>query len=99
MKGLCVYNTKDNWKHGERIEEVIDWENSDCLDIKPLAELKMLDKTQSSTSPDTKTYLRELIDHYDLILQSKKIPEELNSFIQRKNTNACDTYEKFGNQI
>tara|TARA_S200002703_G_scaffold27066_1_gene23198 strand:- start:1509 stop:2174 length:666 start_codon:yes stop_codon:yes gene_type:complete len=40
VKGLCVYNTKDNWRHGERIEEVIDWENSDCLDIEPLAKLK-----------------------------------------------------------
>jgi len=40
VKGLCVYNTKDTWRHGERIEEVIDWENSDCLDIEPLAKLK-----------------------------------------------------------
>ena len=40
VKGLCVYNTKDTWRHGERIEEVIDWENSDDLDIEPLAELK-----------------------------------------------------------
>tara|TARA_B100002019_G_scaffold234869_1_gene209125 strand:- start:660 stop:872 length:213 start_codon:yes stop_codon:yes gene_type:complete len=44
----------------------------------------MLDKTQSSTSPDTKTYLREIIEHYDLILEQKKIPEELNSFIQEE---------------
>ena len=37
VSGLLEYNTKDNWKYGERIEEVIDWENSDCLDIELLA--------------------------------------------------------------
>jgi hypothetical protein len=37
VSGLLEYNTKDNWKFGERIEEVIDWENSDCLDIDLLA--------------------------------------------------------------
>ena len=37
VSGLCEYNTKDNWKFGERIEEVIDWERSDCLDIDLLA--------------------------------------------------------------
>jgi len=46
VKGLCVYNTKDTWRYGERIEEVIDWENSDCLDIEPLANLKNV-KTNS----------------------------------------------------
>jgi hypothetical protein len=44
VKGLCRYLTKDNWKYGERIEDVIDWENSDCLDIESLARL---DKTNS----------------------------------------------------
>ena len=37
VSGLLEYNTKDSWKYGERIEEVIDWENSDCLDIGLLA--------------------------------------------------------------
>ena len=37
VSGLLEYNTKDSWKYGERIEEVIDWENSDCLDIDLLA--------------------------------------------------------------
>ena len=40
VSGLLEYNTKDNWKYGERIEEVIDWENSDCLDIDQLARIK-----------------------------------------------------------
>lgn len=44
VKGLCRYLTKDNWQYGERIEEVIDWENSDDLDIDSLARL---DKTNS----------------------------------------------------
>ena len=37
VSGLLEYNTKDSWKYGERIEEVIDWENSDYLDIGLLA--------------------------------------------------------------
>ena len=40
VSGLLEYNTKDNWKYGERIEEVIDWENSDCLNIDQLARLE-----------------------------------------------------------
>ena len=40
ITGALEYNTKDNWKYGERIEEVIDWENSDCLNIDQLARLK-----------------------------------------------------------
>ena len=40
VSGILEYNTKDNWKYGERIEEVIDWENSDCLNIDQLARLK-----------------------------------------------------------
>ena len=40
VSGLLEYNTKDNWKYGERIEEVIDWENSDCLNIDQLAKLE-----------------------------------------------------------
>ena len=40
VSGLLEYDTKDNWKYGERIEEVIDWENSDCLNIDQLARLE-----------------------------------------------------------
>ena len=40
VSGLLEYNTKDNWKYGERIEEAIDWENSDCLNIDQLARLE-----------------------------------------------------------
>ena len=46
ITGVLEYNTKDNWKYGERIEEVIDWENSDCLNIEQLAELENV-KTNS----------------------------------------------------
>ncbi len=46
ITGALEYNTKDNWKYGERIEEVIDWENSDCLNIEQLAKLENV-KTNS----------------------------------------------------
>ena len=39
----------------------------------------MLSKTRSHHIPDTKTYLRELVDHYDQILNSNS---GLSSFIK-----------------
>jgi len=41
VSGLCEYNTKDTRDLGERIEEVIDWENSDYLDIGQLARINI----------------------------------------------------------
>ena len=49
VSGLLEYNTKDSWKYGERIEEVIDWENSDCLDIDLLA--RQQSKATNSINP------------------------------------------------
>ena len=49
VSGALEYNTKDSWKYGERIEEVIDWENSDCLDIELLA--RQQSKALNSINP------------------------------------------------
>ena len=56
VSGLCEYNTKDTRDLGERIEEVIDWENSDCLDIDQLArqQSKALNSINSFNTHRTK---------------------------------------------
>jgi hypothetical protein len=40
VKGTLDYATKDSWKYGERIENVIDWENSDFVNIEHLSRLR-----------------------------------------------------------
>jgi len=56
VSGLLEYHTKESWKYGERIEEVIDWENSDCLDIDQLArqQSKALNSINSFNTHSTK---------------------------------------------
>ena len=56
VSGLCEYNTKDTRDLGERIEEVIDWEHSDCLDIEQLArqQSKALNSINSFNTHSTK---------------------------------------------
>ena len=64
VSGLLEYNTKDSWKYGERIEEVIDWENSDCLDIGLLARQQSKALNSINTFNSHSTNLLDFMSKY-----------------------------------